>query len=188
MEIKKLQEMLRNQCASMQDYQEWELMWETYINGVKDNYESLSYKEAVARLISEYNYRERAQANNCGELGVDIKVGDICYIDFGCAYVNEIGYQHFGLILSIFHNKAFVIPMSGNQTAYHSAYAKDNPEGKEHLMRLGKLKGMNKNSVLFMNDAKWINTARIIEVKAHLDRQGELFQEIKARVIHCLNV
>ena len=34
MEIKKLQEMLRNQCASMQDYQEWELMWETYINGV----------------------------------------------------------------------------------------------------------------------------------------------------------
>ena len=47
---------------------------------------------------------------------------------------------------------------------------------------------MNKNSVLFMNDAKWINTARIIDVKAHLDRQGELFQEIKARVIHCLNV
>ena len=65
---------------------------------------------------------------------------------------------------------------------------KDKPKGKRHLMRLGKLKGMNKNSVLFINDAKWINTARIIDVKAHLDRQGELFQEIKERVIHCLNI
>ena len=188
MEIKKLQEMLRNNYETMQDHQEWELMWEAYMSDIKDNYESLSFKEAIAKLISEYNYRERSQSNNCAELGVDIRVGDICYIDFGCAYVNEIGYQHFGIIISIFHNKAFVVPMSGNQGAYISAYGKDNPNGKRHLMRLEKLKGMNKNSVLFINDAKWINTARIIDVKAHLDRQGKLFQEIKERVINCLNI
>lgn len=186
MEIKKLQEMLRNSHTSMQDYHEWEMLWEAYIHDVKNNYESLSFREAVSKLISECNYRERSQSNNCAELGVDIRVGDICYIDFGCAYVNEIGYQHFGLIIAIYHNKAFVVPMSGNQQAYENAYAKDNPSGKGHLMRFDKLKGMNKNSVLFMNDAKWINTARIIDVKAHLDRQGLLFQEIKNRVLHCL--
>ena len=100
---------------------------------------------------------------------------------------SEIGYQHFGLIITIFHNKSFVVPMSGNHTAYLQAYSKENPKGKRHLMRLGKIKGMNKESVLFINDAKWINTARIIDVKAHLRRDSELFREIKDRVKNCLD-
>ena len=130
---------------------------------------------------------ESERTPSCGELGVDIRVGDICYIDFGEAYIAEIGYQHFGLIITIFHNKAFVVPMSGNHTAYLQAYSKENPKGKRHLMRLGKIKGMNKESVLFINDAKWINTARIIDVKAHLRRDSELFREIKDRVKNCLD-
>ena len=28
--------------------------------------------------------------------GVIVRVGDICYIDYGKAYQREIGYQHFG--------------------------------------------------------------------------------------------
>ena len=73
-------------------------------------------------------------------------------------------------IMTLFHNKAFVVPMSGNHSAYVQAYGKDNPKGKRHLMRLGKIRGMNKESVLFINDAKWINTARIIAVSyTHLD-------------------
>lgn len=102
-------------------------------------------------------------------------------------HTSEIGYQHFGLIITIFHNKAFVVPMSGNHAAYLQAYSKENPKGKRHLMRLGKIKGMNKESVLFINDAKWINTARIIDVKAHLRRDSELFCEIKDRVKNCLD-
>ena len=81
------------------------------------DYASLSVKEAIPRLVSEQNLRERRHAGSCGELGVDIRVGDICYIDFDEAYISEIGYQHFGLIITIFHNKAFVVPMSGNHTA-----------------------------------------------------------------------
>lgn len=54
-------------------------------------------------------------------------------------------------------------------------------------MRLGKIKGMNKESVLFINDAKWINTARIIDIKAHLDKNSELFKDIKERVKDCLD-
>ena len=45
-------------------------------------------------------------------------------------YRNEIGYQHFGLIVTMFHNKAFVVPMSGNKATYHQAYGKENPNGK----------------------------------------------------------
>ena len=53
-------------------------------------------------------------------------------------------------------------------------------------MRLGKIEGMNKESVLFLNDAKWINTARIIDVKAHIERNEELFINIKKRMMECL--
>ena len=87
----------------------------------------------------------------------------------------------------MYHGKAFVIPMSGNYNAYLQAYSRQNPNGKQHLMQLGKIAGMRKPSVLFINDAKWINTARIIDVKAHLDKDSELFKDIKERVKRCLD-
>lgn len=165
----------------------WNDLWTAYIEEKNTDYKVLDVKEAMARFVSEQNLRMRRMASNCGELGVDIRVGDICYIDYGEAYIHEIGYQHFGIILSIFHNKAFVVPMSGNRSAFLQAYDKDNPTGKRHLMRLGKIEGMNKMSVLFINDAKFINTARIIDVKAHLDRYSTLFLDIKARVKKCID-
>ncbi|MEG0329814.1 MAG: hypothetical protein RR624_05220, partial [Longicatena sp.] len=187
MEIKKLYALLEQDDKEgyLGEKVYWTTLWEKYIEEKSEDYQALEVKEAIPRLVSDLNLRTRRLANNCGELGVDIRVGDICYIDFGEAYINEIGYQHFGLIVSIFHNKVFVVPMSGNHNAYVQAYGKDNVEGKCHLMRLGKIKGMNKESVLFINDAKFINSARIIDVKAHLDRHGELFKAIKERVMKC---
>ena len=168
MEVKKLYEMVDEDQkeGSLGEKAYWKDLWECYIEEKSMDYASLSVKEAIPRLVSEQNLRERRHAGSCGELGVDIRVGDICYIDFG---------------------EAFVVPMSGNHTAYLQAYSKENPKGKRHLMRLGKIKGMNKESVLFINDAKWINTARIIDVKAHLRRDSELFREIKDRVKNCLD-
>ena len=188
MEIKKLYELLAQDNAQgvLGDKIYWNELWDHYVEEKSADYKSLDVKEGISRFISDQNLRMRRNATNCAQLGVDIRVGDICYIDFGEAYVSEIGYQHFGIILAFFHNKAFVVPMSGNHTAYVQAYSKDNPNGKRHLMRLGKVEGMNKESVLFINDAKFINTARIINVKAHLSRQSELFKEIKQRVIKCL--
>lgn len=189
MEIKKLYELvaLDKKEGALGEKNYWEDLWESYIEEKSLDYQALEVKEAIPRLVSDLNLRSRRLASNCGELGVDIRIGDICYIDFGEAYIHEIGYQHFGIIVSIFHNKAFVVPMSGNHSAYVQAYGKDNPSGKRHLMRLGRMKGMNKESVLFINDAKFINTARIIDVKAHLDRNSELFLEIKNRVKRCLD-
>ena len=137
----------------------------------------MEVKDAIPKLISDMNLRERRNITNCNELGVDIRVGDICYIDFGEAYIYEIGFQHFGIIMTLFHNKAFVVPMSGNHSAYVQAYGKDNPKGKRHLMRLGKIRGMNKESVLFINDAKWINTApvsytHLTQVKENCEEGG----------------
>lgn len=189
MEIKKLYELIEqdSKTGTLGEKDYWNELWNQFIEEKSSDYKVLGVKEALPRLVSEQNLRERRNTANCGELGVDIRVGDICYIDFGEAYINEIGFQHFGLLITIFHNKAFVVPMSGNHTAYVQAYSKENPKGKRHLMRLGKMKGMNKESVLFINDAKWINTARIIDVKAHLDRNSALFMEIKERVKNCLD-
>lgn len=66
--------------------------------------------------------------------------------------------------------------------AYAQAYSKDNLNGKKHLMRLEKVGRMKKRSVLFINDSKWINTARVIDVKGHLKRDSQVFQEIMTRV------
>lgn len=164
----------------------WNDLWNCVVEEQANDYTYAEVKDALPLLVSEVNYRQRRYKANSNEMGVDIRKGDICYIDFGPAYINEIGFQHFGLILSIFHNKAFVIPMSGNYEAYQKAYSKTNPKGKRHLMKLGRIKGMNKTSVLFINDAKFINTARIIGVKAHLDIHSNLFKEIKERVIQSL--
>lgn len=142
---------------------------------------ALSPSEAYDYMVSKLNYCERKEVNSCRELGVRIQRGDICFVDYGSAYLCEIGYLHFGLILSMKHGKAFVVPVSGNYRAYCQAYAKENPTGRSHLMRLGWIKGLNKVSVLYVNDAKWINTARVIDVKAHIDVHGDLFRQIRER-------
>lgn len=189
MELKELQEILDKdeKKGKIVEKAYWEELWQHYIEEKSQDYRSLEVKDAIPKLISDMNLRERRNITNCNELGVDIRVGDICYIDFGEAYIYEIGFQHFGIIMTLFHNKAFVVPISGNHSAYVQAYGKDNPKGKRHLMRLGKIRGMNKESVLFINDAKWINTARIIDVKSHLDKNSNLFREIKERVKQCLD-
>lgn len=53
-------------------------------------------------------------------------------------------------------------------------------------MRLGYIEGLTKVSVLFINDSKWINTSRIIEIKAHIDVNGEIFKEVQKRIIEMI--
>lgn len=188
MEIEELKNymQIKNNHKKVSEQKYWPKIWANYIKEASGYYNTLSVEDALVRMISEKNYRERYDKINCDEMGVHIKVGDICFIDFGMSYINESGFQHFGIVMKFFNNKAYVIPMSSNSNSYQQAYAKDNPKGKKHLMRLGKIEGLYKESVLFLNDAKWINTARVIDVKAHIDEDGELYQEIMERVLLCL--
>ena len=48
------------------------------------------------------------------------------------------------------------------------------------------IEGLTKVSVLFINDSKWINTSRIIEIKAHIDVNGEIFKEVQKRIIEMI--
>ena len=160
-----------------------------YISEIKEEYTHMPAKVCRDTLLSEYNYRMRSKLRSCRCFGLTAHPGDICYIDFGRAYVTEAGYQHFGLVITVSSGKALVIPMTSNTVNYNLAYdPQENPDGLKHLMKLGKTEGLNKYSVLFLNDAKFINTARIIDVKSKLDPQGEQFRKIVGRLFECMAV
>ena len=150
-----------------------------YVRETYGYYKVMEPKDALTRLLSDANYRDRCKKGGAGELGIWIKPGDICYIDYGLSYLNEMGFQHFGLVVKIVHCKAFVIPMTSNEKTYRNALKKDY---KGHLMPIGKIPGMYKDSVLFLNDYRSINTARVIGVQAHISTKSELFQTIKSRL------
>lgn len=154
-----------------------------YVSLLEEEWELLGDKEFQQELLSEINYRCRRKYKSSELIDIKVRQGDICFIDFGKAYINEAGYQHFGLVLNSFNSKILVIPMSSNESMYRQAYCeKDFPYGKQHLLRLGVVEGLNRKSVLFLNDLKFINSARIISVKAHLDVRSELFGRIQKRV------
>ncbi len=156
---------------------EWQKLWDWFIREKKEEYSKISYKEGVQRLVSEKNYTTRRNIASSKSLGLTIEVGDICYTDFGQAYLYEAGYQHFGLVIAIVHFKALIIPMTSNA----KTYKKSMTEEGTYLFPLGTIEGLYKESVLFLNDAKFINTARIIDVKAHIPTSSSLFIEIKKR-------
>lgn len=160
-----------------------------YLSRLMKQYDAMQFGELKRNLISEFNYEKRKEMKSSELVGFKVRIGDICYLDFGKAYINEAGFQHFGVIISINNSKAFVVPMTSNASMYDQSYcSKTYTCGKKHLMRLGDIEGLNKKSVLFLNDAKYINTARIIEIKGYIDPKSELFYEIKQRLKECLNI
>ena len=158
--------------------------WKNYLRLRKHIYRDIVPDNLENSLVSEANWLLRSQCQSGDEIGIEVHAGDVVYMDYGVSFRNEAGFQHFGLCMSICRKKALIIPMTSNAVQYRSAYDdQTNPEGKIHLMRLGKLTGMNKESVLFLNDSRYINTARVIDVKAHLDPNSALFIRIQQRMI-----
>lgn len=150
---------------------------DTYIDAYNGYLDSLSPLQLYKECISGLNRIQRGKAWAHESFAGDITVGDICYIDYGLAYINEAGYQHFGLVLAIFHHKFLVVPMTSNATTIQNARNVDF-EGKKHLYFLGKIRGLNKPSVLFLNDFKFINSSRIISVNGKISPKSEMFKEI----------
>ncbi len=160
-----------------------ETEWQKYLKYRKEIYGRLMDDGVRGNMISEANWILRRKCSSSEDVGIVVAPGDVVFLDYGQAYLNEMGYQHFGLIMSICRRKALIIPMTSNSQHYRNAYdERMNPEGKRHLMRLGKLPGMNRQSVLYLNDMKYINTARIIRVIAHLDTESELYGQIRQRM------
>ena len=163
--------------------------WKDYIAAKNMIYQDIMRNNYEKNLISEANWVLRSQCG-CGEdIGVKVKPGDICFIDFGQSYLNEMGYQHFGLVMSISQKKALIIPMTSNTNTYMKAYDEvDNPDGLKNLMRIGLIHGLVKPSVLFLNDLRYINTARVIQVTTSISVRSALFKNIQKRMKEIMNL
>ena len=131
--------------------------------------------------ISKMNHFNRANFWSCDDLKMDVRVGDICYTDFGIGYINECSYQHFCLVTNIINQKAYVIPMTSNKRTVEQS----KKGSKDHLYYIGQPTGLNRETCAFINDGRYINTARIISVNARIDSSSELFKDIIDVVISC---
>ncbi len=180
---------LMNDTFNEKEKEQLKRIIEDYTYGLKE--ELLNEDPIVARniLLSEYNHKVRSQLKSCKLFGMTIEEGDIVYADFGKAYILEMGYQHFGVVVKVYNAKALIIPMTSNMEAYHNAYDElINPNGLSHLMKIGRQQGCFKYSVLYLNDAKFINTARIINKKGHIDTESLLYKKIVDRLIQIIQL
>lgn len=182
--FKKIEEILK--CEQDNPMEELDIPWKQYLESKKEVYEVLEPELRQSVMISEVNWILRHKLESSLPFGLYLHVGDIVYLDYGQAYTNEMGYQHFGIIWRIYEGKALVIPMTSNKKQYRDAYDEvEHPTGKRHLMRLGMIDGMNKPSVVYLNDFRFINMARVIRVVAQLDVNSVTFCKLNMR---CMNM
>ena len=142
--------------------------YEKFLSAMPDG---LKRKECM----SGFNRVKRSQLWSSDVLEITVKPGDICFIDYGQVYINESGYQHFGLVISETNHKIFVVPMTSNKEVIQKATREAR---KSHLYYIGKKKGLNRPSALFLNDCKFINSSRVISVNARIEPDSEMFKEI----------
>lgn len=160
----------------------WEAL-NAYMKCRSDVYSTLVPGNVERALVSEANWIVRGHCSCGDEIGIQVSPGDICYMDFGQAYLHEMGFQHFGLIINIWLGKALVIPMTSNERTYANAWDRDdNPYGRKNLMRIDHVAGLQKPSVLFLNDMRFVNTARVIDVTGHMDVRSDQFRSVEERI------
>lgn len=163
--------------------------WKAYLDAKANVYRKIQKTNYEHNLISEANWVLRSQFGSGEDCGINVEVGDICYLDYGQSYLNEMGYQHFGIVMAIYQKKALIVPMTSNSNTYRKAYdAKTNPNGKRNLMCIGAIKGLNKPSVLFLNDMRFVNTARIIRIQDHISTRSTLFKAIQERMKEMISI
>ena len=99
-----------------------------------------------------------------------VEAGDIVFADFGVTYDMEIGAQHLGIVVSIVRGKAFVVPLTSTKKfAWH-----------DNIMTL-KSDCLDHESAVLCNDARFINTSRIIKKIGKADEWE--WREIKTYVL-----
>lgn len=162
--------------------------WLHYMGIRRALFEQMDKELSYSILVSEVNWVMRRHMHTAKEAGILPRIGDICYMDFGPAYLNECGFQHFGFLFRIVQQKALVVPMTSNVQQVARAYDPiHNPQGQKHLCAIGQPSGMHRPSVLFLNDMRYVNTARILEVKAHIAADSAQFKRIEERIFASMN-
>lgn len=142
-------------------------------------------REAFKEMCSGFNRMKRRNFWCCEGLDLCVEVGDIVYMEFGQAFLNEAGFQHFGLVMQLWNRKALVVPMTSNQKSYETAINVSD-KGRSHLYYIGYVKGLSNHSTLFLNDIKMLNTSRIISINGSICPQSVMFKEIKQHLMKAL--
>ena len=158
--------------------------WRDYIRAREGIYSQLLPNYLEPNMRSEAMWVMRSQCYSGEEVGIHVERGDICWMDYGQTFINEMGYQHFGLVVSLWNKKALVIPVTSNPSAYEKAG--DGSQPGNHLFRIGMPEGLNRPSTLFMNDIRFVNTARILCIRAHIDMNSSMFRAIQSQLVMCL--
>ena len=122
--------------------------------------ESMHSVERDSYLLSLYNYMYRK--DNFPRHLSNIRVGDICYCDFGDAYQYEIGYQHLGVVISIVKEKLLYTQYRLSKDFYSC---------------------LKNDSIALLNDSKWISKSRVIRIVGKMNAYDNDFKQLKYKVI-----
>ena len=143
------------------------------------------HREGFKEICSGLNRMKRRRYWCCEGVNLSVKKGDIVYMEFGQAFLNEAGFQHFGLVMGLWNRKAFIIPMTSNKNSFKSA-VNVSENGRNHLYYIGYVDGLSDHSTLFLNDAKMLNTSRVISVNGSVCPNSDMFKEIQWHLVQGL--
>lgn len=152
---------------------------ENFIKGMKqlNAYNSSSIIKSDALWLQKHSFSEFRDEN---KKTVNIKPGQVCYIDYGKTYQGELAYFHYGLCVAVKEGKLLIIPITSGtgwkDTCYHPV---KNPIMNKKFRQGLKSEGFSKDCVLKMNDAKFLSAGRIdcLDDKANI--KSDILEDIQ---------
>ena len=85
---------------------------------------------------------------------------EIVFVELGANIGNELSYEHFCVVLESYKDKIFVVPCSSSKIT--KVYDKQSNLLKEYIIGKKDIDGFTKDTVLILNEAKWINKSRVL--------------------------
>lgn len=118
-----------------------------------------------------------------------ISAGDIYMVDWNIGYSPELSYEHPCVIIEVFDDFIFALPVSAQKTYIEIAYHPDNnKDGDRNYRLVYQEDGFNKECVIHINQAKTISKTRILYKMGTLiiNEKGEypLLNELKLKMIN----
>lgn len=145
-------------------------------------YDSSSILIAESNWMKRNHFKKYTPNENAPK---KVLFGQVCTIDYGKTYKGEIGYIHPGLCVGKKDEKYLIIPMTTGKTwrdtCYHPIH---NPNMTKENRQCCITEGFDKDSVLLMNDAKFISGGRILEL--HEIIQPEILKEIQDQLFYIM--
>ena len=154
----------------------YEIADSEYINCEKRYISELTDERKSAYYSSMMNYFKYSADTTCYDRVGTVAKGDVIYVEFGASFNRESGNGHLAVVLKIYAGKLLVVPLTSNLAIIDKDYC--------FLLMKG-VGGLNKTSVAFLNDAKFISPSRVLNIVGNLGE--EKADEIKRKVVEIIN-